>query len=100
MSEQSDTTAYPPNTEKIIYDALNQFFYYYLTERNIEHTLASVTEDIFSIGTGNGEIAVGKRNSVLFWKQRCLPCPLPLPLNYQIFMENGVVKIVVSVSAM
>lgn len=83
MSEQSDTTTYPLNTEETIYNALNQFFYCYLTERNIEHTLASVTEDIFSIGTGNGEIAVGKEEfrALLEAEMSALPSPIAFEVS-------------------
>ena len=43
-----------------VYEALNLFFYYYLKKRDIEKTLSMVTDDIYSLGTGNGEIALNK----------------------------------------
>lgn len=43
-----------------IYQALNQFFRYYLVDRNIERALSVVTEDIYSLGTGVHEVALNK----------------------------------------
>lgn len=43
-----------------IYQALNQFFQYYLLDRDIEKTLSMVTEDIYSLGTGVQEVALNK----------------------------------------
>lgn len=49
------------NSKKtLVYEALNLFFYYYLKKRDIEKTLSMVTDDIYSLGTGNGEIALNK----------------------------------------
>lgn len=42
------------------YDTINQFFDYYLNQRNLEKTLSMVSNDIYSIGTGDDEIAIGK----------------------------------------
>lgn len=43
-----------------MYPVLNAFFQAYLTERDVEKTLSLVTDDIYSIGTGEGEVAVNK----------------------------------------
>lgn len=49
------------NFEKTpVYEALNLFFYYYLKQRDVEKTVSMVTDDIYSLGTGNGEIALNK----------------------------------------
>lgn len=43
-----------------LYPVLDEFFRSYLVERDIEKTLAFVTEDVYSIGTGENEVAVGR----------------------------------------
>lgn len=43
-----------------IYTLLTDFFQSYLTDRDLEKTLLYVTDDIYSIGSGNHEIAVNK----------------------------------------
>lgn len=43
-----------------IFKKVNEFFIYYLRERNIEKTLEMLSDHVFSIGTGEGEIANGK----------------------------------------
>ena len=43
-----------------IYPVLNAFFEAYLSERNVEKTLSFVADDIYSLGTGDGEAAVNK----------------------------------------
>ena len=39
---------------------LEKFFQHYLTERNLEATLAVLTEDVVSVGTGEQEISRNK----------------------------------------
>lgn len=48
------------HNELIAYKALNRFFQAYLVERNLEKTLSMVTDDIYSIGTGQDECAFNK----------------------------------------
>ena len=49
---------------RLIYPVLDQFFHFYLTERNIEKTLSLVADNIYSLGTGEGEVAVNKSRIV------------------------------------
>ena len=46
--------------ENRLYTAVDGFFQSYLAERNIEKTLSLVTEDVYSLGTGELECAVNK----------------------------------------
>lgn len=48
------------DSDSKIYQALNQFFQYYLIDRDIEKALSMVTEDVYSLGTGVQEVAVNK----------------------------------------
>lgn len=67
----------------IAYKALNQFFQAYLVERNLEKTLAMVTDDIYSIGTGKDECAFNKADfKVLISSEFEV---LPNPLKYKLF---------------
>lgn len=42
-------------------ELLEEFFTHYLRERDLEATLALLTDNIISIGTGEQEIAKNKR---------------------------------------
>lgn len=44
------------------YETIDEFFRYYLLERNIDKALSIVSDDIYSIGTGYNEIAIGKQS--------------------------------------
>ncbi len=43
-----------------VYNTIKQFFDYYLNERNVDKVLSVVSDDIYSIGIGDDEIAIGK----------------------------------------
>ena len=43
--------------EKELYQALDTFFQAYLKQRDIEKTLSLVTDDVYSLGTGEEKIA-------------------------------------------
>lgn len=46
--------------KQVIYPVLTRFFESYLTARNIEDTLSMISDDIYSVGTGDEEVAYGK----------------------------------------
>ena len=49
------------NDEKwSLYPVLTEIFHYYLLERDVSKVLAMVADDVYSLGTGDGELAVGK----------------------------------------
>ena len=67
---------------------LEKFFQHYLTERNLEATLAVLTEDVVSVGTGEQEISRNKgelRELLLSEFEE-----LPNALEYEIcdYMQN------------
>lgn len=67
---------------------LEKFFQHYLTERNLEATLAVLTEDVVTVGTGEQEISRNKeelRELLLSEFEE-----LPNPLEYEIcdYMQN------------
>lgn len=61
-----------------VYQAVDRFFKCYFTERDIEKTLALVTEDVFSVGTGVDEIALNKNElrKILISEFSSLPNPI------------------------
>lgn len=62
---------------------LEDFFRYYLGERNLERALALLTEDVLSVGTGSHEIAKGKAELRKLMEAEFEE--LPNPLNYEIY---------------
>ena len=69
-----------------VYEALNLFFYYYLKKRDIEKTLSMVTDDIYSLGTGNGEIALNKIQfrDLITSEINTLPISIDISIDYRI----------------
>lgn len=61
-----------------IYSVLNEFFHHYFVERDAEKTLAMLSEHLYSIGTGEGEIALGKKafQELLYDEIALLPQPV------------------------
>lgn len=62
---------------------LDEFFQHYLAERDLEATLALMTEDVFTIGTGEHEIARDKNEIRELMASEI--SQLPHPLQYEIF---------------
>ena len=82
MSRETDIADNKTISGRLIYPVLDQFFHFYLTERNIEKTLSLVADNIYSLGTGEGEVAVNKEEFALLLKQEI--ANLPSPIKYQI----------------
>ncbi|MBM6948030.1 diguanylate cyclase domain-containing protein [Mordavella massiliensis] len=68
--------------EKELYQALDTFFQAYLKQRDIEKTLSLVTDDVYSLGTGEEEIALNKRELEQLLRQEMEG--LPMPIRYRI----------------
>lgn len=62
---------------------LDEFFQHYLEERNLEATLELLTEDVFTIGTGEHEIAHDKNEFRRLLANEI--SQLPHPLEYEVF---------------
>ena len=65
-----------------VYAAINDFFHYYLTQRDAEATLAMLPDDFYSVGTGEGTVAVGKTAFAEMLKTELEQ--LPDPIGYTI----------------
>ena len=64
------------------YNTIVRFFDYYLKERDIDKVLSLVSDDIYSLGTEDGEIAIGKNE---FYKLLLAEIEsLPMPIQYEI----------------
>lgn len=70
---------------KEVYQALDEFFQSYLIERNMEKVLSKVTDEIYSLGTGEEEIATNKEEfkQLLMSEFAVLPQTIPYKImNY------------------
>lgn len=65
-----------------VYQALHHFFECYLIKRDVEQVLPLVSDDIYSIGTGKGEIATDKEQFKKLIEADI--AALPFPIFYQI----------------
>lgn len=64
------------------YNTIVEFFTYYLNERDINKVLSIVSDDIYSIGTGASEIAIGKKEFSKLIAQEIKS--LPMSIKYEI----------------
>lgn len=62
-------------------ELLEQFFRHYLRERNLEDTLALLTDQVISLGTGEQEVARNKEE--LRALMECEFKEMPQPLDYE-----------------
>lgn len=76
---------------------MDAFFRHYLTERNLEDTLALTTDTVISVGTGEQEIAHNQRE--LRQLVECEFKELPDPLQYEIidYMQTPIINDVCTV---
>lgn len=68
------------------------FFHAYLTERNPEKTMSFFTDDVFSVGTGNHEVAHSKQElTQLMFNEFA---SIPIPINYTVldYIELPIAK--------
>lgn len=70
-------------TEKVIYPVLVNFFDAYLAERDVQKTLDLCAEDLYSVGTGEGEVAVNREEFKKLLEMEF--ATLPDPIRYHIF---------------
>lgn len=61
-----------------VYQTLHTFFHHYMVERNKEKTLAMLSEHFCSIGTGEGEVAIGKQAFGLLLDREFASVPMPI----------------------
>ena len=67
-------------------DTLERFFTAYMTKRNLEEALSFLTDDIYSLGTGEHELASNKQALALLMREEFEENPEPVHfqlLNYQ-----------------
>lgn len=64
-------------------ELLEQFFRHYLRERNLEDTLALLTDQVISLGNGEQEVARNKEE--LRALMECEFKEMPQPLDYELF---------------
>ncbi len=48
------------DTDHPVYAALNEFFHHYLVKRDLQGTLELLSNQLYSVGTGEDEVAIGK----------------------------------------
>lgn len=72
----------PYSKQTPVFKALNKFFYYYLHKRDISKTLALLADDVYSLGTGEGEIACNKEDFKKLMQEEINS--LPMSIDYKI----------------
>lgn len=77
-----------PFQESLVYKTIEKFYFYYLYERNVEKTLSMLSENVYSVGTGEGEIAWKKSELRILLEKEITT--LQNPIYYEI--DNYVEK--------
>ena len=74
-----------------VYRALDRFFHTYLVDRDLEGTLALLTEDVYSLGTGADEVAGSRAafEALLRAELSVLPDPIPYAIGDYQEKETG-----------
>lgn len=67
-------------TDHPVYAALNEFFHHYLVERDLQGTLDMLSSQLYSVGTGEDEIAIGKAAFIPLLQAEL--SQLPYPISY------------------
>lgn len=73
-----------------MYSVLDHFFHTYLTERDVEGTLALAADDIYSLGTGAEEVAVNKTEFEQLLRQEVSLLPSPIEYKIRDYREKQV----------
>ena len=75
-----------------IYSVLDEFFHHYFVERDAEKTLSLLSDHLYSIGTGEGEVALEKAafRELLYDEIALLPGPLHYTITIIYIFENGI----------
>lgn len=71
-----------------VYQTLYEFFTCYFLERDLEKTLELVSEDFFSVGTGEGEVAVSKSEFRRLLEGEFAVLKDPIPFEIHDYIEN------------
>lgn len=75
------------------------FFRHYLGERDLEATLAFVTEDVISIGTGEHEIAMNRSELRVLMESEFAELPNPLDYHFSDYRETMLAETVCRIFA-
>lgn len=68
--------------ESLGYQTLDAFFRCYMLERNIEQALSMLSESVYSVGTGEGEVAIGRDAFARLMEAEI--AAMPHPISYTI----------------
>lgn len=71
-----------------VYTVLNQFFQHYFVERNAPRTLAMLSDQVYSIGTGEDEIAIGKDAFSRLLEEELTQLPNPIAYTISDYVQK------------
>lgn len=93
MTEENNMTPEEGgNRDPLVFEKIKEFFTYYFLERDIEKTLSMLSDHVFSVGTGEGEVAANKEQfqDLLRKEMELLPEPIPFQIdNYTEKQRDG-----------
>ena len=65
-------------TDHSVYAVINEFFHHYLVERDAQRTLEMLSNQLYSVGTGEGEVAIGKEAFIPLLQMELTQFPAPI----------------------
>lgn len=75
-------------TNHPVYTALNEFFHHYLEQRDLQSTLALLSDQLYSVGTGEGEVAIGKDSFAQLLQTELSQSPAPLSYTITDYVQK------------
>ncbi len=73
--------------EQRVYEVLNTFLTRYLVQRDEEGTLSMLSDQVYSVGTGEGEVAIGKEAFRRLLQQELAAMPGSIPFRITDYVQ-------------
>lgn len=70
------------HTEPLVYKTLDRFFHHYVQKRDVERALDLISDQVYIVGIGENEVAIGKQAFRQLTETRT--ALLPIPVTYAI----------------
>lgn len=76
------------DTDHPVYAALNEFFHHYLVKRDLQGTLELLSNQLYSVGTGEDEVAIGKAAFLSLLQAEFSQLPDPISYSMSDYVQK------------
>ena len=85
---QDGLTPAPPPAEHPVCRTLHQFFHRYLTLRDMQGALSMLSDQFYSVGTGESEVAIGKPAFLPLLREELAQFPSPIDFTMTDYVQK------------